>query len=145
MRLAAAAPRLEIGDIIISKWAADHRSGGNHMGHLKSSFLAASLFCVASAQADELIRKGGEWQTTTTGVRPQRQTMAMCFAAAEQAMARFATRPNCTKTDAAVSGSVATLDVAYTSDLTMHMGAKVIHSLSDAKWTGDCKPGEILR
>jgi Protein of unknown function (DUF3617) len=138
--------------------------GGINMGTLKSTLIAVCLFCAASAQAEELIRKGGEWQVTTTGVTPQPQTMTMCFAAstAQQAMAKLAARPNCTKTSANVSGNIVTFDIAcgaltmqgtatfsgdsaYTGDLTMHMGGKVIHALSDAKWIGACKPGETPR
>ena len=138
------------------------------MRYLMSSLVAVSLFFSLSAQADELLRKGGEWQITTTGVLAQPQTMTMCLApsTAELAMAKLAARPNCTKKDVKVDGNLVTLDIAcgawamqgavtfsgdsaYTGDFTMHMGAsdnaKVIHSTSEAKWIGDCKPGETPR
>jgi Protein of unknown function (DUF3617) len=135
------------------------------MSYLRSAFVAASLLCAVSAHAEQLLRKGGEWRTTTTGVTPELQTMDMCFApsTAEQAMAKFAAQPNCTKKDVKMNGNTATLDIAcstftmqgtvtfsgdtaYSGNFTMQLGtgsnAKVFHSTSEAKWIGECKPGE---
>jgi uncharacterized protein DUF3617 len=135
------------------------------MSYLRSAVVTASLLCAVTAQAEQLLRKGGEWRMITTGVTPQPQTMDMCFApsTAEQAMAKLAAKPNCTKKDVKMNGNTATLDIAcsnysmqgtvtfsgdsaYSGSFTMQMGtgsdAKVIHSTSEAKWIGECKPGE---
>ena len=138
------------------------------MTHTKPIIITLSLLLAASAHADMLVRKGGEGHSTTTGVSPQPVTMDMCFTetTVEEATAKLAAQPNCTRKTIRMSGNVATLDIAcgtmtmqgtvtfsgstsYHSDLTMHVGAgaeaKVVHALTDAKWIGACKPGETPR
>jgi hypothetical protein len=135
------------------------------MNYLRSTVLAVSLLCVTAAHTEKLLRKGGEWRTITSGVTPEPQTMDMCFAAttAEEAVAKLAAKPNCTKKDIKMNGDTATLDVAcdtfamqgkvkfsgdesYSGDFTMQMGAgssaKSFHATSESKWIGECKPGE---
>ena len=136
------------------------------MSYLRLTFVVASMLCtVVSAQAEQLIRKGGEWRTTTTGVTPEPQIMDMCFApsTAEQAVAKLAAMPNCTKKDVKMNGNTATVDIAcstyamqgtvtfsgdsaYSGNFTQQTGtgsnAKVFHSTTEAKWIGDCKPGQ---
>ena len=122
------------------------------------------LLVAISAQAGESFRKGGEWQSTVTGISPQPQTIVMCFSQAtwEQAMAKLAAG-KCTKKDISKNGDHITIDLAcgmivvqgtatlpgdtaYKADMTMRMGtganAKVVHSLTEATWIGACKPGE---
>jgi hypothetical protein len=90
--------------------------------------------------------------------------MEMCLTekTMEQAMASPRGK-TCSKKDVKINGNQATIDLecgtmtmqgtaiiagdtAYTADLTMHIttshGPMVIHTTSDAKWIGDCKPGE---
>jgi hypothetical protein len=128
--------------------------------------IAVSLFATVSARADELIRKGGEWQSTITGVLHQPQTMVMCFSQMtwEQALAQSAARQqNCAKKNFSRDGNRVMVDIdcgavaiqgaatlmgdsAYTTDMTMRMGAgadaKVVHVTTESKWIGPCKPGE---
>jgi Protein of unknown function (DUF3617) len=135
------------------------------MGYLRPALVAALVLCAVSAQAEQLLRKGGEWRMITTGMTPEPQTTEMCFAPStgEQAMAKLAAKPNCTKKDVKMNGNTATIDLvcstysmqgtvtfagdsAYSGKFTMQMGtgsdAKVIHSTSEAKWIGECKPGQ---
>ena len=127
--------------------------------------VAASWLATISAGADEIIRKGGEWRSTVTGVGPEPQTMVMCFSQAtwEDVMTKMAAGKVCAKKNIAKSGNQLTIDIecgamtmagtatlsgdsAYTADLTMRMGAgsgaKVFHTVTESKWIGDCKPGE---
>jgi hypothetical protein len=135
------------------------------MSYLRYAVVAASLLCAVSAQAEQLLSKGGEWRTTTTGVTPELQTVEMCFSpsTAEQAMAKLAAKPNCTKKDVKMNGNTATVDIAcstysmqgtvtfsgdtaYSGNFTIQIStgsdAKVIHSTSESKWIGECKPGQ---
>jgi hypothetical protein len=135
------------------------------MRRMASAIIAATLFCATAARADDLIRRGGEWHTTVTGIGPEPQTMDLCFSQTSmtEAMAKMAAGHQCSKRDITITGQHMTLDIvcggmaiqgtadftgddAYTSDLTMHMGAgagaRTMHALSTAKWIGACKPGE---
>jgi len=137
---------------------------GSIMRYLKSIVVVISLFVAMSAQADESFRKGGEWQSTVTGIGPQPQTIVMCFSQVtwEQAMAKLAAG-KCTKKDISKNGDLITIDLvcgmiamqgtatlsgdtAYKADMTMRMrtgaNANVVHSLTESTWIGACKPGE---
>jgi hypothetical protein len=127
--------------------------------------VAVLLLSTISARADEIIRKGGEWRSTVTGVGSEPQTMVMCFSQAtwEEAMTKSAAGKTCAKKNITKSGDQLTLDIecgnmtmqgtatlsgdsAYTADLTMHVGAgsnaKVFHTVTKSEWIGECKPGE---
>jgi hypothetical protein len=129
-----------------------------------TTIIAGSLLFAGTARADQLVRKAGEWRTTVTGFGGAPQTMEMCLTekTMEQAMASPRGK-TCSKKDVKINGNQATIDLecgtmtmqgsaiiagdtAYTADLTMHIttshGPMVIHTTSDAKWIGDCKPGE---
>ena len=135
------------------------------MGYLKVAVIAVSLVVFGSARADQLIRKAGEWRSTVTGVGPRPQTMDMCFSRStlDQAMAKMAAGGHCPKRDIRQNGSIVTLDVvcdmmsmkgtatmmgdsAYTADLTMTMNmhgkTSTMHSITESKWVGACKPGQ---
>ena len=123
-----------------------------------------SILCIASAGADPIIRKGGEWRSTVTGLTPEPKTVDLCFAPAtrEQAIAQLANGKDC-KRDIRFEGSHAVIDImcrdmslkgtatmlgdsAYRADFTLGIGtgsdAKAVHITTDAKWVGACKPGE---
>ena len=127
--------------------------------------LAACFLLACPARADQLLRKGGEWRSTVTGMAGGPQTMDMCFSQTtmEQAMSKLAGHKNCGAVNVKLTGNVFTLDIAcgamsmqgtatilsdseYNSDLTMHFGAspnaRTIHAMTTAKWIGACKPGE---
>jgi hypothetical protein len=127
--------------------------------------VAFSLLSMISADADEIMRKGGEWRSTVTGVGPEPQTMVLCLSQATwaEAMAKSASGKTCAKKNIAKSGDQLTIDIecgkmtiqgtatlsgdsAYTADLTMHVadggGAKVYHTTTKSEWIGACKPGE---
>ena len=129
------------------------------------AILITSILCTASVRADQIIRKGGEWRSTVTGITPEPRTIDLCFAPAtqEQAVAKLATGKNCTKRDIRFEGDRAIIDImcsdmslkgtatmlgdsAYRADLTLGIGtgsdAKIVHTTTDAKWIGACKPGE---
>jgi hypothetical protein len=135
------------------------------MRYVTPMVIAVALFATMPVRADELFRKGGEWQSTVTGASPQPQTMVMCLSQMtwEQALAQSAARSECTKKNYSRDGNHVTIDVdcgavamqgtatlvgdsAYMADLTMRMGAgadaKVLHTTTESKWIGACKPGE---
>jgi hypothetical protein len=132
------------------------------MGYITAAILAISLCCAVSARADQLMRKGGEWHSTVTGITPQPQTMDMCFSETtfDQAMAKMAEGKQCSKRDIKISGNLVTIDLvcgamsmkgtatlsgdtAYTADLTMQVnGGPVMHTVTESKWIGACKPGQ---
>ncbi len=135
------------------------------MPPLASPLLAATIALAGAAHADTLIRRGGEWRSTVTGVAPQPQTMEMCFAQTtmQQAMSRIAAGKTCATHDVSLHGNqmsinmacgmismqgTATIagDTAYTADLTMTIGsgpsARTMHTHTVSTWIGDCKPGE---
>ena len=135
------------------------------MRNLTPIIVTVSLLSTISAGADEVVRKGGEWRSTVTGIGPEPQTMVMCFSQAtwEEAMAKMAAGKVCAKKNITKSGDQLTIDIecgkmtmqgtatlsgdsAYTADLTMQMGAgsgaKIFHTVTESKWIGDCKPGE---
>ena len=135
------------------------------MRNLTPIIVVASLLSTLSAGADEIMRKGGEWRSTVTGMGPEPQTMVMCFSQAtwEDVMTKMAAGKVCAKKNITKSGNQLTIDIdcgkmtmqgtatlsgdsAYTADLTMHMGAgsnaKVFHTTTESKWIGECKPGE---
>jgi hypothetical protein len=132
-----------------------------------STWIIVAVFWLSafSAGADEIMRKGGEWRSTVTGVGPEPQTMVLCLSQAtwEEAMAKSAAGKTCAKKNIAKSGDQLTIDIecgkmrmqgaatlsgdsAYTADLTMHVGdgsdAKVYHTVTKSEWIGPCKPGE---
>lgn len=131
-----------------------------------AALFAATLMQCLPAAADDLVRKGGEWESTVTGMGPQPHTMVLCFAPAtwDQAMAQTAARgQNCSKRDVTRSGNVVTFDMecttmkmhgtatftgndAYTADMMFNVGsgadAKSFHAVTQSKWIGPCKPGE---
>jgi Protein of unknown function (DUF3617) len=127
--------------------------------------VAVLLLATISAGADEIVRKGGEWRSTVTGVGPEPQTMVQCLSQAtwEEAMTKMGAGKVCAKKNITKSGDQLTIDIAcgkmtmqgtatlsgdsaYTADLTMHMGdgsgAKVYHTVTKSEWIGACKPGE---
>ena len=135
------------------------------MGYVGTAISIMFLLCMASAQADPIVRKGGEWRSTVTGLTPEPKTIELCFAPAtrEQAVANLATGKDCTKRDIKFDGDRAIIDImcsgmslkgtatmlgdsAYRADFTLGIGtgsdAKVVHTTTDAKWIGTCKPGE---
>jgi len=136
------------------------------MRYVTSMIIAVSLFAAMPARADEVVRKGGEWQSTVTGVLSQPQTMVMCFSQMtwEQALAQSAARQqNCAKKNISRDGNRVMVDIdcgavaiqgtatlmgdsAYTTDMTMHISnggdTKVVHTTTESKWIGPCKPGE---
>lgn len=135
------------------------------MRNLTPIIVVASLLSTLSAGADEIMRKGGEWRSTVTGVGPQPQTMVMCLSEAtwQEAMTKSAAGKMCAKKNITKSGDQLTIDIecgkmtmqgtatlsgdsAYTADLTMHVGAgsdaKVFHTVTKSEWIGACKPGE---
>ena len=133
-----------------------------------TAIVILSILRTVSAWADPIVRKGGEWLSTVTGLTPEPKTIELCFAPAtrEQAVAQLATGKNCTKRDIRFQGSSAIIDImcsdmslrgtatmlgdsAYRADVTLGVGtgssAKSVHTTTDAKWIGPCKPGETPR
>jgi hypothetical protein len=133
-----------------------------------TTIVLIALLWAVPALADQLIRKGGEWRSTVTGIGPQPQTMDTCFAEAtqEQAMAKLAAGKQCSKKSISFSGNVVTIDVvcgemamqgtailsgdsAYTANLTMRMAmngkTQEMHTVTESHWIGACKPGEVPR
>jgi hypothetical protein len=132
------------------------------MGYVTPVILAICVGWSVSAAADDMIRKGGEWRSTVTGIGPEPQTIETCMAETTmaQAMTKMAAGGHCSKQDVKISGNLVTIDVvcgamsmtgtatlagdtAYTADLTMRMGSgPVMHTTTESKWIGECKPGQ---
>lgn len=129
-----------------------------------AALIAAASLLAAPAWADDSVRRGGEWQTTVTGMTPQPQSTENCFApvAWEKALAAPAGL-KCSKSDIVRNGSQVTFDLdcdafaahgtvtlsgdsGYSSDQMLTVGsgadAKSFHATVQAKWLGACKPGE---
>ncbi len=130
-----------------------------------SMIFMAAMFATMSARADDVVRKGGEWQSVVTGLAPQPKTVVMCLSQStwEQAIAKFDAQTSCSRKNISKNGDHLAIDIdcgatalqgtgtlvgddAYTADLTVHLGtgadAKVMHTVTQAKWIGACKPGE---
>ena len=124
------------------------------------------VVCAAPAQADDFVRKGGEWRSVVSGLTPEPKTIEMCFlpATPEQVIAKMTKGQSCAKRDVKVTGTSVVVDLkcndaemlvtskmigenVYKGDVTLHVGAgaaaRVVHYKVDAKWVGECKPGEV--
>ncbi len=123
------------------------------------------VLCAASAHADSFIRKGGEWRSVVSGLTPEPKTIEMCFlpATPEQAIEKLTNGTNCTKRNVTVTGMTVVADIKcnnaemlitshmigdslYRGDITLNVGngasAKSVHYTVEARWIGQCKPGE---